>query len=83
MAMLVTTSASKNQFALCIDSGDYPASLEPWKIYRIVPDRDAQKHDLLRVVDESGEDYLHPRSLFKLVALSAPLRRLYRAKASA
>lgn len=71
---------AKNQFALCVDAGDDPASLEPWKIYRIVPDKDAEKHDLLRVVDESGEDYLHSKSLFKPIALSAPVRRLYRAK---
>jgi len=81
MTMLVTMSTRKKLFALCIDSGDYPASLEPWKIYRIVPDRDAEKHNLLRVIDESGEDYLHPKSLFKLIALPAPLRRLYRANA--
>jgi hypothetical protein len=71
---------AKNQFALCVDAGDDPVSLEPWKIYRIVPDKEAEKHDLLRVVDESGEDYLHPKSLFKLIALPAPLRRLYRAR---
>jgi hypothetical protein len=46
-----------------------------------VPDRDAEKHDLLRIVDESGEDYLHPKSLFKPIALPAPLRRLYRTRA--
>ena len=82
MAMPITISAAKQQFALCIDSGDYPASLEPWKIYRVMQDKEAEQHDLMRVVDESGEEYLHPKRLFKLVALPARLRRLYRANAT-
>ena len=55
----------------------YPASLERWKIYRLLPDPDAATHQQLRVVDESGEDYLFPESCFKAVELSAALVRLY------
>jgi hypothetical protein len=44
-------------FALCIDNTDYKASLIPGKVYRIVADPRAAKDDLVRIVDESGEDY--------------------------
>ena len=54
----------KQRFALCIESGSYQASLEPRKIYRVVEDPAAEARHLLRVVDESGEDYLFPAELF-------------------
>ena len=54
----------KQRFVLCIQSGSYQASLEPRKIYRIVEDPAAEARRLLRVVDESGEDYLFPAELF-------------------
>jgi len=52
------------QFALCIDNTGYPASLERHKIYRILPDEDAARDGDLRVIDESGEDYLYPAQQF-------------------
>jgi len=52
------------QFVVCIDNADYPASLELHKIYRIIPDQDAAVDGDIRVVDESGEDYLYPTSYF-------------------
>jgi hypothetical protein len=45
------------QFAVCINNEGYKASLEVGKLYRILPDKDAQSHGLVRVIDESGEDY--------------------------
>jgi len=45
-------------FAVCVDNSGYPASLELFKIYRVLPDDDAAVDGDLRVVDESGEDYL-------------------------
>ena len=53
--------------ALCVDNAEYKASLIPGKVYRIVPDPRAAKDDLVRVVDESGEDYLYHTSHFLLV----------------
>ena len=44
-------------FAVCIDNSGYLASLEAGKLYAIVPDGEAAKHELIRVIDESGEDY--------------------------
>jgi hypothetical protein len=51
-------------FVLCVRSDGYEASLEPRKIYRVVADADAASKSLLRVIEESGEDYLYPRELF-------------------
>ncbi|MBI5880307.1 MAG: hypothetical protein HZB53_21870 [Chloroflexi bacterium] len=58
------------RFVLCIRNDGYPASLEERKIYRLIPDRDAKAHDLVRVVDESGEDYLYPAAWF--VSITVP-----------
>ena len=54
-------------FALCVDNTDYKASLIPGKVYRIVPDPRAAKDDFVRIVDESGEDYLYHKSHFLFV----------------
>src|SRR2546426_1130189 len=48
---------SKRMFAVCLDSSDYLASLEAGKLYEVIPDANAAKHGLIRVIDESGEDY--------------------------
>ncbi|MFZ5865774.1 MAG: hypothetical protein ACOYXY_07835 [Thermodesulfobacteriota bacterium] len=50
----------KTQFVVCIDNSAYPASLEVHKIYRVIPDQDAEQDGDLRIIDESGEDYLYP-----------------------
>jgi hypothetical protein len=71
------------RFALCVCDGGYRASLEAWKIYPVLDDRDALRHRLLRVIDESGEDYLFPRAWFRPVAIPAAVRRLYRTKVPA
>lgn len=52
------------RFVLCIRNDDYPASLEPRKVYETLPDAKAERHGMIRVVDESGEDYLYPKSYF-------------------
>ncbi|MBI3610512.1 MAG: hypothetical protein HY204_07410 [Nitrospirae bacterium] len=54
-------------FALCINNADYEASLILGKVYRILSDPKAAKDDLLRIVDESGEDYLYHKAHFVLV----------------
>jgi len=65
----------KKQFAVCVDNADYEASLIVRKIYEVLPDEEAAKDDLLRVVDESGEDYLYHRSLFILMELPTEVER--------
>lgn len=54
-------------FALCVDNTDYQASLVLGKVYRMIPDPKAAKDDLVRIVDESGEDYLYHKSYFVFV----------------
>jgi hypothetical protein len=53
-----------SNFVICIENSEYPASLETRKIYQVVPDEDAEKIGHIRVIDESGEDYLYPESCF-------------------
>ncbi|HRQ31798.1 MAG TPA: hypothetical protein PLM89_01690 [Anaerolineales bacterium] len=60
---------TKNQYALCINNKDYEASLIPRKIYEIIPDRRAEQDDFVRVIDESGEDYLYHVSHFVFLEL--------------
>jgi hypothetical protein len=54
-------------FALCIDNTDYEAPLIRGKVYRILPDPRAAKDDLVRIVDEGGEDYFYHKSHFVFV----------------
>ena len=57
------------KFGVCIKNEDYPASLELHKIYRILPDDDAPVDGDVRVIDESGEDYLYPAEWFVPIEL--------------
>ncbi len=59
--------ADTKPFVLCIDNADYRASLIRGKVYRILPDPRAAEDDLVRIVDESGEDYLYHESQFVFV----------------
>jgi hypothetical protein len=61
---------------VCLSDGGAPASLEVRKIYATVPDATALKLGLLRVVDESGEDYLHPSDLFCELKLPSKIARV-------
>ena len=55
-------------YAVCVNNDDYPAALEVGKIYRTLPDDHAEKHNLIRVIDESFEDYLYPTTYFTSLA---------------
>lgn len=67
------------QFAVCVDNSGYPASLELYKIYRVLPDDDTAVQGDLRVVDESGEDYLYSADRFDLIDLpQALIKRMRR-----
>ena len=63
------------QLVVCIGNEGYRASLEKRKIYVALRDAGAEKHGLLRIVDESGEDYLFPKALFRAIALPQAVRR--------
>lgn len=65
---------NKSYFVICIDNSDYPASLEKRKIYEALPDPEAAKHGQVRVIDESGDDYLFPAGCFVDAKLPADIR---------
>ena len=62
------------EFIICIKNREYEASLELWKVYMTVPDDLAKRQNLLRVIDESGEDYLFPSEYFVPLALPKVVR---------
>lgn len=61
-------------FVVCVENSGYPASLERHKIYRVLPDQDAAREGDLRIVDESGEDYLYPAEWFAAVEVPRRVR---------
>ena len=63
------------KFVVCLRNKGYEASLEPRKIYQVLPDAEAEGHKMLRVIDESEEDYLFPASLFSPISLSQTLAK--------
>lgn len=67
--------AQAKQFVVCIDNKGYAASLEKRKIYIALRDTGAEKQGLLRIVDESGEDYLYPKASFRSIALPQAVKK--------
>jgi len=65
----------KSIFVICVKNDEYPASLELRKLYPRLPDADAARHGQIRVVDESGEDYLYPQDYFVDIDLPAEVER--------
>ena len=66
---------SKQHFAICVRNRGYQASLELRKLYPVLPDTFADEHQMIRVVDESGEDYLYPSKFFVRVDLPNTVER--------
>jgi hypothetical protein len=70
----------EHQFVICVRNDQNPASLELRKIYEMIPDPKAAKRNLVRVIDESGENYLYPENFFVPVKLpQATSRAILRA----
>jgi hypothetical protein len=63
----------QSRFVVCPKNEGYAASLEPRTIYGVIPDAQAEAHGMIRIVDESGEDYLYPASLFSPITLPPSL----------
>ena len=72
----MTEKNSAPQFVVCVNNSDSEASLEFGKIYRVIPDADAENEGLLRIIDESGEDYGFAASRFYPVQLPAQLEQM-------
>ena len=64
----------KRKFLLCVDNEGYEASLEVRKLYEKVPDKEAERHKQVRIIDESGEDYLYPAIFFAPISLPIQTR---------
>lgn len=60
---------NKHEFAICVDNRGYEVSLEMRKLDELIADSDAEKHGQIRVIDESGEDYLYPVAAFSRISL--------------
>ena len=63
------------QFVVCLDNDGYPASLEVGKLYRFIPDEDAAAEGLMRVIDESGEDYAYEARRFHFLTVPAEVEK--------
>ena len=70
--------AKKKGFVVCLRNGGFGASLEVRKLYPFINDPDAEANNLIRVVDESGEDYLYPAGLFRKLTLPSEIQRALR-----
>ena len=72
---MTATALTVGKLVVCINNTGYEASLERRKIYSVLADSEARKHKMIRVVDESGEDYLYPEGYFLSVALPPAVRQ--------
>ena len=69
------SNRNPGNYVVCIDNTDYTASLEKHKIYRVVGDEAARDDGDLRVIDESGEDYLYPAARFVTISVPAKVEK--------
>ena len=67
---------SVTSYVLCIDNGGYPESLEVRKIYAVLPDQKAASREYIRVIDETGEDYLYPAKYFVPIQLPPEVAKI-------
>jgi hypothetical protein len=79
--MSAMSRSPSKQFVVCVDNDGYAASLEKRKIYIALRDLAAEKLALMRVIDESGEDYLYPKALFRTIALPDSVKKAVMAAA--
>jgi hypothetical protein len=66
---------SSKRLVVCVNNDGYAASLEKRKLYVTLRDAAAEKHDLIRIIDESGTDYLYPRIFFRSIALPLAVKK--------
>ena len=75
MMTIQETNQPQPQFAVCIDNADYPASLERYKIYRVLSDEEAAHDGDSRIVDESGEAYIYLATCFVPIEVPQEVER--------
>ena len=64
-----------SRFVVCLANRGYAASLVVRRLYPVLPDPVGEKHDMIRIIDESGEDYLYPKKMFAAVALARTVEK--------
>ena len=64
------------QFVVCLHNKGYPASLEVGKLYRFIPDKEAEREGLMRVIDESGEDYAFEAARFHRMSVPPAVEKV-------
>ena len=64
-------------FVVCVNNKDYPTSLEVKKIYQFIPYERASQHQMIRVIDESNEDYPYPSDYFVMIELPKSVEQLF------
>jgi hypothetical protein len=69
------TNQLQPRFTVFIENAGYPASLELYKIYRVLPDEEATRNGDIRVIDESGEDYLYLATSFVTIEVPQEVER--------
>jgi hypothetical protein len=75
-AFEVMAKTQTKQLVVCVDNDGYAVSLEKRKIYVALRDTAADKHGMLRIIDESGDNYLYPKALFRPIALPQAVKRV-------
>ena len=73
----MSAKSETQQYVLCVSNEKYPASLEARKIYECVADPQAKAHGQIRVIDESGEDYLYPVDIFLPIEIPKEATRAF------
>ena len=74
---MMKQKSREEKYVVCINNEEYVASLELFKIYRVMPDDRAAEHQMVRVIDESGEDYLYPVDRFVPIELPQSVERAF------
>ena len=72
----MTDDQQISSYVLCVDDGGYPESLEVRKVYEVLPDERAAINNYIRVIDETGEDYLYPTKYFVSIELPPEVARV-------
>ena len=73
--MVAMSKTAAKHLVVCVNNDGYPASLEKRKIYVVLRDPVAEKNGLLRIIDESGDDYLYPKLFFHSIALPQSVKK--------
>lgn len=72
---MIRHSTPETHWVVCVENDEYAASLERGKLYHAIPDRAAAIDGFVRVIDESGEDYLYPARFFEPIRVSERIKR--------